>query len=278
MMTKAKLNKWLKDNNLTRKEMQEIWDKLLEIEHGTIVLLNKAGISWEQLESYQLEQLPTEYERTIKDRELRAKAEQERLMEEEKKKNCAHYYEEHFEEIMIEKIEKKEELTECELERLLEYELEDEREYEEKRRWSQFVTSIIRLKDRYYSILWDMALTENGVNTFSYQPTEIYPTTKFIVKEINTFTTKKAKIEKTNEKSNEIISKYDGIKLTKKKEEKLEIELVDLLHKEYGCTMGACTIAFNKAKEVCDIGDYRSIYRVTNMLLETTMMIMEYEN
>ena len=52
MMTKAKLNKWLKDNNLTRKEMQEIWDKLLEIEHGTIVLLNKAGISWEQLESY----------------------------------------------------------------------------------------------------------------------------------------------------------------------------------------------------------------------------------
>lgn len=276
-MTKAKLNKWLKDNNLTRKEMQEIWEKLLEIEHGTIVLLDKAGISWEQLESYQLEQLPTEYERTIKERELRAKEEQERLKEEEIKKNCSLYYEEHFEEIIIEKIEKKEELTECELERLLEYELEDKREYEEKRRWSQFVTSIIKLKDRYYSMLWDMTLTENGINTFSYQPTEIYPTTKFIVKEINTFTPKKTNVEKTDEESNEIISKYEEFKLTKKKEEKLEIELVDLLHKKYGCTMGACTMAFNKAKEVCDVGDYRSIYRVTNMLLETTMMIMEYE-
>lgn len=278
MMTKTKLNKWLKDNNLTREEMQKTWDKLIEIEHGTIMLLHKAGISWEQLESYQLEQLPTEYERTIADRERRAKEEKERLSEEEKKKNCALYYEEHFEEIMIEKIDKKEQLTDCELERILEYELEDEREYEEKRRWSQFVTSIIKLKDRYYSMLWDMTLTENGINSFPYQPVEVYPTTRFIVKEETIFATKKSKVEEMNKKSNEIISKYDGVKLTKKKEEKLEIELAILLQEKYGCTMGACTMAFNKAKEICEIGDYRSIYRLTNVLLETTMMIMEYEN
>ena len=68
-MTKTKLDKWLKENNLTRKEMQDIWNKLLEINHGTIVMLDKAGISWEKLESYQLEQLPTEYERTINEKE-----------------------------------------------------------------------------------------------------------------------------------------------------------------------------------------------------------------
>lgn len=39
-------------------------------------------------------------------------------------------------------------------------ELYDEREYDEPRRWSRFVTSICKLNDRYYVVEWDQGLTE----------------------------------------------------------------------------------------------------------------------
>jgi hypothetical protein len=82
------------------------------------------------------------------------------------------YYEDHFEEVMIEKIKNADELTERELSRLA-YEYEIEREEGEDRRWSRTITSYVQLKDRFFIVNWEQGLTEMQDNEFYDQPYEV---------------------------------------------------------------------------------------------------------
>jgi hypothetical protein len=95
-------------------------------------------------------------------------------MEEElKAKQEKEYYEEHYEEIILNKIDSGEKLNESELSSLV-WEFEEiEREYGDNRRWSRSVTSIIKINNRYFCIEWENGLTENQPNEFYDQPYEV---------------------------------------------------------------------------------------------------------
>ena len=54
------------------------------------------------------------------------------------------------------------------------YEVTDYREYDEPRRWSQWVTSYCNFNDKWYEISWDRGLTEMQNNSwFGDQPVEV---------------------------------------------------------------------------------------------------------
>lgn len=83
------------------------------------------------------------------------------------------YYWEHFDEIMLEKIDKGELLTESEIRSLVWESEEVDRGYGENRRWTRSVTSIVNLCGRYFAIPWEEGLTECQENEYYYQPYEV---------------------------------------------------------------------------------------------------------
>lgn len=91
------------------------------------------------------------------------------------------YYYDHFNEIMVSKIDSGEKLTEKELQSLV-YECNEvERNYGDNRRWSRSVESIIELCGRFFCLIWEEGLTEYQDNEFWNQPYEVekfeYPKT-----------------------------------------------------------------------------------------------------
>lgn len=56
----------------------------------------------------------------------------------------------------------------------------------ESRRWVREMQSILKIKDKYFSITWDQGLTEMQENEFLYQPEEVIKSVKYIEKEFYT--------------------------------------------------------------------------------------------
>ena len=83
------------------------------------------------------------------------------------------YYLKDFDELMLEKIDKGESLTEEEIRSLIWESEEVDREYGENRRWARSVTSIINLYGRYFAIPWEEGLTECQENGYYAQPYEV---------------------------------------------------------------------------------------------------------
>lgn len=88
------------------------------------------------------------------------------------------YYAEHFDDIMYDKITEGIDLTEREL-RELRYSQCAEIEGD-KGRWSVYTQSIIKLRDKYFSIDWDQGLTEIQEDEFYNQPYEVKKVEKMI--------------------------------------------------------------------------------------------------
>lgn len=161
---------WLKENGYTVKQMDEFWQENIET-NFLIRNLNKNGMSWRDLNMSCVEKLPTQKQR---DAESRAKTEVEakaKIEQEAKAKADKEYYEEHFEELMVKKIENNENLTECELSRLTEY--EESREEGDSGRWTKGISSVLLLCDRYFILKWSAGLTEYQENEFYSQPYEV---------------------------------------------------------------------------------------------------------
>lgn len=78
---------------------------------------------------------------------------------------------EEFKEEMHNKIINGEELNRSELSKLA-YNA-DYDEYGDNRRWTQDVSSVIKLKDKYFMIHWDQGLTEMQEDEFYNQPFEV---------------------------------------------------------------------------------------------------------
>lgn len=78
-----------------------------------------------------------------------------------------------FEEEMVGKIDSGEKLSEWELKNLVYNGNEVDIEYGEDRRWTRDMESIIKLGDRYFSIMWEQGLTECQENEFWNQPVEV---------------------------------------------------------------------------------------------------------
>lgn len=166
---------WLKDNGYTVEQMDNFWRENVGT-NPVITNLDKHGMTWRDMNFCILNQLPTQKARDIK--AFQEKAEKERLEAEKKERDEAEkrYYREHFDELMVKKIDNKEPLTEHELRNLV-YEFDVDTEYGDNRRWSRTVTTIVELGGRFFSIDWEEGLTECQENEFYNQPIEVKKTT-----------------------------------------------------------------------------------------------------
>lgn len=170
--TKKERTELLKKLGYTEADMQKFWDECIPI-NSKIKMLSDAGLNWTDLCIWQIRQLPTLKENTLK--QLKEKEEAQKREEEAKKKKeeKEKYYQEHFDELMVQKIDNGEELTEKELRTLVFECNEVERHKGENRRWSRTVESVIELCGRFFKITWEQGLTESQENDFHEQPYEV---------------------------------------------------------------------------------------------------------
>lgn len=162
---------WLMQNGYTVEQMDSFWKENVGT-NPIITNLDKHGMTWRDMNVTILKQLPTQ-----KGRDARALAEKKRLEEEKaaeelRRQQEKEYYQNHFEEIMVKKIENGEPLTEAELSEVVS-EFAVESDYGDNRRWTRTVTTIVKLCDRYFSIDWEEGLTEYQENEFYNQPFEV---------------------------------------------------------------------------------------------------------
>lgn len=165
------LKNWLKENNRTVDEMQRYWNELIEL-NSTVRALHNSGLNWDETNLSILNQLPYEKERTLK------RLEEKRIKDEEDAKKAKSeaerkaYYNEHFEELMVQKIDHREKLTEKELSRLV-HEFGIETDHGENRRWTRSNCTVCKLCNRYFEVVWEEGLTEYQDNEYIYQPVEV---------------------------------------------------------------------------------------------------------
>ena len=171
--TKKERTELLKKLGYTESDMQKFWDECIPV-NSKIRMLSEAGLNWTDLCVWQIEQLPTLKETTLEQLRLKEEADNKAKQEKIKKEKAEKYYNEHFEELMLEKMDKNEELTEKELRRLVFEGNEVERSYGENRRWSRTVHSYICINNRYFEIIWEQGLTEEQEDSFDTQPFEVH--------------------------------------------------------------------------------------------------------
>jgi hypothetical protein len=172
MATKKDIKEVLKKLGKTEEEMQAYWDEAIEY-NPTVKALSKAGKNWKDLHIRVIEDLPNMKEKTLK--RLAEVEAREREEAEKKKKKLEEeaYYREHFEEIMVKKIDNGELLDESELAALV-FECNTiSTTYGDKGRWSRSAQTIVELEDRYFCVDWYEGLTENQDNEFYDQPYEV---------------------------------------------------------------------------------------------------------
>lgn len=170
--TKAERKALLKTLGYTEEDMQKFWNECKEI-NSKIKLLAKSGLNWTDLCLHQIEQLPTLREKTLQQlaemEETQKKEEEENL----EKSKAERFYQENFDELMVQKIDNGIKLTEKELETLVFDCYEVERFEGENRRWSRTVNSIVELCGRFFKVIWEQGLTESQDNNFYEQPYEV---------------------------------------------------------------------------------------------------------
>lgn len=171
MATKKEIKEFLKESGYTESDMQKFWEENIET-NKVIGSLNKYGKTWKDLNLPCIKQLPTQKQRDldyIKNKEM----EEKRIMEEKKKQEeLEEWKKEHFEEYILGKIDKDEDLTEDEIKRLV-WDYEVEQEEGDSGRWTQSMTSYVKLLNRFFVIYWESGLTECQENEYLEQPEEV---------------------------------------------------------------------------------------------------------
>jgi hypothetical protein len=167
----AEQKAWMKESGYTEKQLDEFWSLNADT-NKLIHNLCAINFTWRDMNMSVVKQLPTLKERDMKalaEQEAKKKAEEEKKAKEEAERK---YYWEHFDEIMLKKIDTGEKLTEKEMRELVcGYDVDTE--YGDNRRWTRSVTTIVELKGRFFSIDWEEGLTECQENEFYNQPKEV---------------------------------------------------------------------------------------------------------
>lgn len=172
MAYKKEIKPWLKENGYTWDDMDRFWEELIQT-NPKVSQLAKSGVTWDQMNMSVITSIPTQKQR---DEEQKIKKEEEERLKaeaEQKAKEEEDYYWEHFEEIMIRKIDAGERLTEQEIRMIVFETNEIERNKGENRRWSRSVKSIVEMCSRYFCVDWEEGLTEYQENEFYNQPYEV---------------------------------------------------------------------------------------------------------
>lgn len=169
---KSKLDLTLEKLGYTREEMQKFWDDALEV-NRVVQGIAKCGKTWKDLNEYQLASLVNLKEKTLKqlaEQEAKKKAEEEakKKAEEDKK-----YYQEHFEEIVCDKLLNGVALTNKEFSSLVfEFDVE-EVDAGEVYKNGQYVTTISCINGHYFEIYWRRDNSEWGAHQFDETPFEV---------------------------------------------------------------------------------------------------------
>lgn len=167
----AEQKEWMKSAGYTESQIDSFWNENINTNH-IIKNLSSNGMTWRDMNLSCVKQLPTQKERDKKILEEKAQKDEAERLEQEKKKQEREYYREHFREIMLAKIDAKENLTEKELSEVV-FGYEVDTEYGDNRRWTRTVTTIVELLGRFFSIDWEEGLTESQENEFYNQPVEV---------------------------------------------------------------------------------------------------------
>ena len=166
----AEQKEWMKKNNYTEKQMDEFWNENTET-NFIIKNLSRSGHSWRDLNLSCVTTLPQRKALDMENKSRKELEEQQKVEKEARMKLEEEYYNEHFGELMVEKIDKGENLTERELSRIQEFEIESETG--EHGRWTCSVESILLVCDRHFLLNWEQGLTEMQDNEFYSQPYEV---------------------------------------------------------------------------------------------------------
>lgn len=189
MATKKEINSFFKESGFSSADLDRFFDECCEVNYKCKKYkdMNK---NWTDMPIFLIKQLPTCKQNTLnklaeKERLDKLKEEEARRLEEEKK-----YYREHFNEIMVDKIDKGEPLTDTELQTLVYDGCEVQHDEGDRGRWTVAIRSIILLCNRYFEINWYKGLTEYQNDEFFDQPVEVVKHTyeKTIVVEITEWT------------------------------------------------------------------------------------------
>lgn len=170
MNTKSKLKEFLNKHNLTDDGMKAIWEELAKISEVANCIYKSVEQNWQKIPLHLLEESLTAKEKILAKREEEERKKIEQQTNQQIKEQSTRYYEEHFQEIILKKIENKEWLTAEDVELLIN---EDNFYIEtvviDKYDWTELVNTIIKLGGKYYSVYWQRALTENQENFFESQ-------------------------------------------------------------------------------------------------------------
>lgn len=167
--------KWCKDNGYTESYMQSEWDRAV-LEGGSQLVdwLAKRGGNWYNMGLHQIAQIPGLADRLKKSKEEKEKAEEEKMAALEKEEKDKEYYQEHMDEILVNKIDSGESLTEKEIRDFLWECGEDVCDINGScGRWMMSMRTIKRVCGRYWEIDWQKGLTEYQENEIDEQPFEV---------------------------------------------------------------------------------------------------------
>ena len=172
MATKKEIKEILKTLNLTEADMDTYWNDLIET-NWKVKQINRCGKTWRDMSESVIRTLPEQKQKDIEAAEQKKREEEEKEAAELKAKQERDYYDSHFEEIIVNKIDNGETLTEKELQRLVWDCEEVDRDEGENRRWSRTVSSILLISGRYFCLDWEEGLTECQENEYYNQPYEV---------------------------------------------------------------------------------------------------------
>lgn len=172
MATKKQIKELLKQLNLKEIDMDAYWNELIET-NSLVRQLNNCGKTWRDMNTSVIATIPTQKQKDIENAERKKREEEERIEAELKAKEESDYYADHYEEVILNKIDSGEKLNKSEISDLV-WEFEEvDRKYGDNRRWSRSVTSIVKVNNRFFCVEWENGLTENQENEFYSQPYEV---------------------------------------------------------------------------------------------------------
>lgn len=168
---KKEVRALIKEMGYTADQMQAFWDELKEV-NSKVKMLSNNGVNWFDMAPSVIRTLPEEKEKTLKRLAEQKEKEQKEKEEAERKQQEKEYFEQHFEEIMLNRIDNGEAIEEKYLEELVDgFEIETIKG--DIGRWTMHMTTIIQLGDRTFAINWERGLTEMQENSYMDQPYEV---------------------------------------------------------------------------------------------------------
>lgn len=171
MATEAQIKNFLEEKHLTVEQVDEMFKDWATF-NSTVKYWVDKNEPWQNLNINWLKNIDTERSRYEKEERLKAIEEQQIEEAERKMKEEEDYYWEHFEDIIVSKIDNKEKLDEEEL-RELALNRGDILEDTERGEWTTSVTTIFEMKNRIFAVDWERGNTEMQENEFYSQPYEV---------------------------------------------------------------------------------------------------------